>query len=149
MKEVLLRHLRYVLAAPLLFGGAAWAQALPQVDVYKNANCGCCSKWVQHLQQSGFAVKTHDVSDVAPTRRQLKIPDRLSSCHTARVGPYAVEGHVPAQDIARLLKEKPKAIGLAVPAMPPGSPGMETTVSMPYDTLLVRADGSTVVFARH
>lgn len=149
MKKALIRHLRYVLAAPLLFVGSAWAQGEPLVDVYKNRNCSCCGKWVQHLQQGGFAVRTHDVADTAVTRRQLQVPDLLASCHTARVGPYVIEGHVPAADIVRLLKEKPKALGLAVPGMPAGSPGMETTASMPYDTLLINPVGRTVVFARH
>lgn len=144
-----MRHLRYVLVAPLLFAGSSWAQVETQVDVYKNRNCSCCGKWVQHLQQGGFTVLTHDVADIAATRRQLRVPDPLASCHTARVGAYVIEGHVPAADIVRLLKEKPKALGLAVPGMPPGSPGMETTASMPYDTLLVGNAGRTVVFARH
>lgn len=149
MKSLLSRSRRHLLAATLLFAGAAVAQTQAGIDVHKNPQCGCCDKWVQHLQKAGFVVRTHAASDLSALRRQLQMPERLGSCHTARVGGYVVEGHVPAADIARLLKEKPKAIGLAVPAMPPGSPGMETTVSVPYETLLVRADGSTVVFARH
>lgn len=149
MKKLLSRSLRYLLAATLLCAGAAVAQTQASIDVHKNPQCGCCDKWVQHLQKAGFVVRTHAATDLATMRRQLQMPERLSSCHTARVGGYVIEGHVPAADIARLLQEKPRAIGLAVPAMPPGSPGMETTVSVPYETLLVRADGSTVVFARH
>lgn len=149
MKNNLLHHGRYLLFANILLASSAWAASAVPVDVFKSPYCGCCGKWVQHLQQSGFAVKTHDVSDVSETRRQLKMPERLSSCHTARVGPYVIEGHVPAADIKRLLKEKPKALGLAVPSMPPGSPGMESAVPIPYETLLVQSNGSTTVFARH
>lgn len=129
--------------------GSVFAQAAAQVEVFKNPSCGCCGKWVEYLQQQGFKVTTHPVSDVATVRAASGIPARLSSCHTARIGAYSVEGHVPAADIQRLLKEKPKAIGLAVPAMPPGSPGMETGTPAPFDTLLVLSDGSTRVFARH
>lgn len=141
------RHLRSVLFAALLGSSAAWAGAA--VDVYKSASCGCCEKWVEHLRQNGFQVKTHDVDDVPGARKKLGMPDRLGACHTAKIGDYIIEGHVPAADIERLLREKPKAIGLAVPSMPPGSPGMETTRPVPYATLLVQSDGSTRVFASH
>ena len=94
-------------------------------------------------------MKTHDISDVPAERNKLGMPDRLGSCHTAKVGGYVVEGHVPAADIHRLLKEKPHALGLAVPAMPPGSPGMESSRPIAYDTLLVGRDGTTRVFASH
>jgi hypothetical protein len=89
------------------------------------------------------------MNDVPAARKKLGMPDRLGSCHTARIGDYVIEGHVPAADIQRLLKEKTKALGLAVPSMPPGSPGMETAKPVPYETLLVQADGSTRVFAKH
>lgn len=125
------------------------ASAADAVDVYKSPYCGCCEKWVEHLQQAGFAVRTHDVNDVPAARQQLGMPERLGSCHTAKVAGYVVEGHVPAADIQRLLKEKPKAIGLAVPSMPPGSPGMESPKPVPYNTLLVQAGGVTTVFAKH
>lgn len=120
-----------------------------QVDVYKSPYCGCCGKWVEHLRARGFEVKTHDVTDVPGQRKKLGMPEAYGSCHTAKVGNYLIEGHVPAADVERLLKEKPQAIGLAVPSMPPGSPGMESDRPMPYETLLVRTDGSSRVFARH
>ena len=125
------------------------ASAADAVDVYKSPYCGCCEKWVEHLQQAGFAVRTHDVNDVPAARQRLGMPERLGSCHTAKVAGYVVEGHVPAADIQRLLKEKPKAIGLAVPSMPPGSPGMESPKPVPYNTLLVQTGGATTVFAKH
>lgn len=125
------------------------ASAADAVDVYKSPYCGCCEKWVEHLRQAGFDVRTHDVNDVPAARQRLGMPERLGSCHTAKVAGYVVEGHVPAADIQRLLKEKPKAIGLAVPSMPPGSPGMESPKPVPYNTLLVRTGGEITVFAQH
>ncbi len=125
------------------------ASAADAVDVYKSPYCGCCEKWVEHLRQAGFDVRTHDVNDVPAARQRLGMPERLGSCHTAKGAGYVVEGHVPAADIQRLLKEKPKAIGLAVPSMPPGSPGMESPKPVPYNTLLVQAGGATTVFAKH
>ncbi|PKO35911.1 MAG: metal-binding protein [Betaproteobacteria bacterium HGW-Betaproteobacteria-7] len=125
------------------------ASAAEAVDVYKSPYCGCCEKWVEHLRQAGFAVRTHDVNDVPAARQRLGMPERLGSCHTAKVAGYVVEGHVPAADIQRLLKEKPQAVGLAVPSMPPGSPGMESPKPVPYNTLLVRTGGEITVFAKH
>ena len=140
----------YSLVRALLLGsGAVWAQAATTVEVFKNPSCGCCGKWAEHLRNSGFQVQIHEVADVPSARKQLGIPDRLGACHTAKVGGYVIEGHVPAADIQRLLNDKPKALGLAVPSMPPGSPGMEGPKPIPYETLLVQADGSTGVFARH
>ena len=126
---------------------AAPAQTL--VEIWKSDSCGCCGEWIKHLQKNGFATKVHSVHDAAPVRRALGIPDKLGSCHTAKVGGYAIEGHVPASDIRRLLSEKPKAIGLTAPAMPQGSPGMDVPNSPPYEVLLVREDKSTILFARH
>jgi hypothetical protein len=128
---------------------ATTATAGETVDVYKSPNCGCCSKWIDHLKDAGFEVRSNHVMDVPAARKQLGMPDRLGSCHTAKVAGYVVEGHVPAADIQRLLKEKPKAIGIAVPSMPPGSPGMESPKPVPYNTLLVQAGGETSVFAKH
>lgn len=128
---------------------ALQASAADVVDVYKSPYCGCCEKWVEHMQKNGFKVNAHNVNDVPGARKSLGMPDRVGSCHTAKVGGYLIEGHVPAADIQRLLKEKPKAVGLAAPGMPQGSPGMETATPVPYDTLLVQADGSTTVFAKH
>ena len=101
------------------------------------------------MERSGFKVNAHNVNDIPAARKSLGMPDRVGSCHTAKVGGYLIEGHVPAADIQRLLKEKPKAVGLAAPGMPQGSPGMETATPVPYETLLVQADGSTTVFAKH
>ncbi|WP_300436525.1 DUF411 domain-containing protein [Zoogloea sp.] len=132
-----------------LTASAALAGTGVQVDVYKSPYCGCCTKWVEHLRSEGFEVKSHNVEDVPAQRARLGMPETYGSCHTARIGNYLVEGHVPAADVRRLLKDKPKAIGLAVPSMPPGSPGMESAKPMPYETLLISANGSSSVFARH
>jgi hypothetical protein len=137
-------------AVAALIGLPVLASAATQaIDVYKTATCGCCKEWVKHLQANGLKVNAHDVANPSDMRAKMGIPDRLSSCHTAVVGGYAIEGHVPAAEIKRLLAEKPKAKGLAVPAMPPGSPGMEGPMHMPYDVLLVRADGSTTVYKHY
>ncbi|MDO8293955.1 MAG: DUF411 domain-containing protein [Gallionella sp.] len=140
---------RYALLLISLLGASAAMAQATVVEVFKSPYCGCCGKWVEHLRQNGFEVKAHDVEDVPAVRQKLGMPDRLGSCHTAKIGGYVVEGHVPATDIQRLLKEKPKALGLSVPSMPPGSPGMESSKPIPYQTLLVRSDGSTRVFAQH
>ena len=132
----------------------AWAVAGPAgapllVEVWKSPTCGCCKDWVAHLEANGFRVQVHDDGNT-DARARLGIPVRYGSCHTARVGGYAIEGHVPASEVRRLLKEKPKAVGLAVPAMPVGSPGMDGPAyggrKDPYDVLLVRADGSSSVY---
>ena len=144
-----MKPIRIALVLVLLSTATAFAQIAPKVEVFKSASCGCCGAWVEHLRQNGFQVIAHDVGDVPAERRKLGMPDRLGSCHSAKVGGYVIEGHVPAADIRRLLKEKPKALGLAVPSMPPGSPGMEGPRAIPYDTLLVARDGTTRVFASH
>lgn len=140
---------RYALLLISLLGSSVALAEATVVEVFKSPHCGCCGGWVEHLRQNGFEVKAHDVDDVTAARKKLGMPDRLGSCHTAKVGGYVVEGHIPAADIRRLLKEKPKALGLAVPSMPPGSPGMESSKPIPYQTLLVQSDGSTRVFAQH
>ena len=121
------------------------------VTVWKTPNCGCCKDWVAHLRKEGFDVVAIDVSDTAPVRQKLGLPAKFGSCHTAQVGGYVLEGHVSAQDVKRLLREKPMAIGLAVPGMPVGSPGMEMQDDMlgvrdAFDVLLVKADGSSRIF---
>jgi hypothetical protein len=125
------------------------AQTKPQVEVWKDPDCGCCKDWVSHLEANGFQVKVHDSGNAA-ARVRLGVPEKLGSCHTALVGGYALEGHVPARDIQRLLKERTKAVGLAVPGMPVGSPGMDGPVyggrKDPYDVLLMLADGNTRVY---
>ena len=138
------------LAAGLALSVSAGARdQAPVVEVYKSATCGCCSKWVEHLKQNGFEVRAYDVPDPGALRQRFGMPDKYGACHTAKVGGYVVEGHVPAKDIKRLLAEKPKAVGISVPSMPPGSPGMESPKPIPYDTFLVKSDGSAVVYARH
>ena len=141
--------IRPLIIAFVLVAGIPLAQAAERVEVFKSPYCGCCEKWVEHMRKAGFDVVTKDVNDMPAARKMTGMPERFGSCHTAKVGGYVVEGHVPAADVLRLLKEKPKAVGLAAPGMPQGSPGMETNHPQPYDTLLVQADGSYQVFAKH
>lgn len=141
------RTLLQAMLAALLLPGAAQA-ALPVIEVYKSASCGCCHLWVDHLRANGFTVNAHDVANPSDYREKFGIPTALGSCHTGIVAGYAIEGHVPAQEIKRLLAERPKARGLAVPGMTLGSPGMEGPRSDPYDVLLVETDGRTKVY-RH
>lgn len=147
------RTLLLALAAVGITGGAAaQGEPRPKVEVWKSPDCGCCKDWITHLQGAGFVVAWHDTGNT-DARARLGIPVALGSCHSARVGGYAIEGHVPAREIQRLLREKPNAIGLAVPAMPVGSPGMDGPEyggrRDPYEVLLVRRDGSTSVYARY
>jgi len=142
-----------LLAVPVLTGalaGTAAAQG-PRVVVHKNESCGCCKLWVQHLEKAGFSVQVVDVDNLGPIKERVGVPYGKGSCHTAEVGGYFVEGHVPAADIQRLLRERPQAKGLTVPGMPAGSPGMEVPAGQvdPYEVLLVAKDGSTTVYARH
>jgi hypothetical protein len=123
-------------------------RALPTVVVYKNAGCGCCGEWEKHMRAAGFRVEGHSVADVMPMKRKLGVPDALQSCHTATVDGYVLEGHVPADDVKRLLRERTKVRGLAVPGMPVGSPGMEGGPPEPYSTVAFDESGSRV-FARH
>ena len=129
--------------------GALAAAGKPLVEVWRSPACGCCGAWVKHLDENGFATKVHMVEDTSAMRRALGIPEPLGSCHTAKVGGYAIEGHVPASDIRRLLAQRPKARGLAAPGMPAGSPGMDVPGSPPYEVLLVGHDGKGSLFARH
>lgn len=124
---------------------------LPEVVVYKNATCSCCKLWAQQMRNSGFAVQPRNVDNMNPVKQRVGVPAGMGSCHTAEVGGYFVEGHVPVEDIKRLLKDRPDAKGLTVPGMPIGSPGMEAPSGevRPYEVLLVGRDGSTSVFARH
>ena len=116
------------------------------IVVYKSPTCGCCAKWVDHLKENGFHVEARDMMDVAPIKADLGVPGHLESCHTGVVNGYAVEGHVPADVIVRLLRERPKVAGIAVPGMPMGSPGMEGPRSEPYDIVAFEADGDTRVY---
>lgn len=138
-----------VLLGALMLNATALAIDLPKVETYKSATCGCCNRWVDHMRQQGFDVAAHDVADVNVERRRLGMPDGVSGCHTAVVGGYVIEGHVPAADIKRLLAEKPKALGLAVPDMPKGSPGMESPNPVAYAVLLVQPNGTVRTFATH
>jgi hypothetical protein len=137
------------LAAAAALPGLASAAPLarPRIEVWKSPTCGCCKAWIDHLKANGFDVVAHDVDGPADMRRRLGMPDSYGSCHTARVGDYLVEGHVPAADIHRLLAAAPRAVGLAVPGMPVGSPGMEMGDRRdPYDVLLVQPDGGAKVW---
>ena len=135
-------------SAAALLAGRAFA-ARDVVEVYKSSTCGCCGDWIKHLRENGFEVRAHDVAEPAEYRRRYGVPESFASCHTAVVGGYAIEGHVPAGEIKRLLAERPKAQGLAVPGMPAGSPGMEGPKSDSYDVLLFQRDGRYATFARY
>jgi hypothetical protein len=123
------------------------------IEVWKSPTCGCCGKWVKHLEDNGFTVKVNNArsSTIQQIKRQAGIEKKNASCHTAMIGGYVIEGHVPAADIKRLVEEHPDAVGLAVPKMPIGSPGMEhpSGETEPYDVLLVKKDGSVEMFASH
>jgi len=138
-----------ILLGGLALGIGAAAQGAPLIEVYKSPSCGCCGEWIKHLRANGFEVRTHEVADSSPYRARFGVPERLGSCHTATVAGYAIEGHVPAHDIKRLLAARPKAAGLAVPGMPAGSPGMEGPKSDPYDVLLFDTTGRTQIFASY
>jgi hypothetical protein len=139
----------------LMIFAAAPARATdtaPSIEVWKSATCQCCGAWVKHLEANGFTVKVNaaEPSTLASLKRQAGVGDKLASCHTAMIDGYVIEGHVPATDIKRLVAERPEAIGLAVPGMPVGSPGMEQGAEFePYDVLLVKKDGTTEAFASH
>lgn len=136
----------------LPFASLAQAPAKVLVEVWKDPNCGCCKDWVKHMADNGFAVKVNETGNNA-IRAKLGIPQPLGSCHTALVGGYAIEGHVPAADVRRLLKERPQAVGLTVPGMVVGSPGMDGAVydnrRDPYDVLLVLRSGGTRVYSSY
>jgi uncharacterized membrane protein len=124
--------------------------ALPEITVWHSPTCGCCGDWVSHLTDYGFPVRKHIQQDVALIKYRLDLPGELASCHTAMVNGYVIEGHVPAEDIARLVKERPFVRGLSVPGMPIGSPGMEMGDRVdPYEVLSFDKDGNTEVFSRH
>jgi len=123
------------------------AQSLPVVEMTKQPQCGCCTAWADHLRAEGFEVNVTETRAMWGVKRMAGIPEKLDACHTATVGGYVVEGHVPADDIKRLLSERPDVKGIAVPGMPIGSPGMEMDGrTEPYDVLSFDADGRTEVF---
>jgi hypothetical protein len=130
---------------------AAESRKAPQIQVFKNAWCGCCQHWVDHVRAAGFEATTQDVDNLDSIKREVGVPAAHGSCHTAKVDGYFIEGHVPAKEIKRLLRERPAAKGLVVPAMPLGSPGMEVPSgeTQPYDVLLVDENGNTHVYAHY
>ncbi len=134
----------------LISAPAAVAAAAP-MTVYKTASCGCCGGWITLMTRAGYRPKVVVIDDVTPLNERYGVPFELSSCHLATVGSYVTVGHVPAADIARLLKERPKALGLTVPGMPLGSPGMEMPDGRKeaYNTLLLLPGGKTRIFAKH
>jgi hypothetical protein len=137
-------------AAVLGVGITMSAQKPVTVEVYKTPTCGCCGLWVKHLEANGFATKVTNMDDLSTVKATHGVPAKAASCHTAVVEGYAIEGHVPAADVRRLLKERPKVAGLAVPGMPLGSPGMEFgNTKQPYDVLAFEKNGATKVFSSY
>lgn len=144
-----LRRKGWAALAPVMLFACAPAAA-STIEVMKSASCGCCNEWVEHLRKEGLTVKVHEVEDPGVAAKALGVPDDLRSCHTAKVVGYAVEGHVPAADIKRLVAQKPKAIGIAVPGMPLGSPGMDRgSAKQAYNVIIFDKAGKQRVFARH
>lgn len=132
-------------------GEGAREASLPLLVVYKTESCGCCGDWVTHMEAAGFKTEVHNVDNLYPVKERAGIPPAMGSCHTAFVDNYFIEGHVPADDVKRLLNERPDAKGLTVPRMPIGSPGMESPTGEvePYEVFLVANDGGTSVYATH
>lgn len=151
MSKVVELSRRHLLAGALLLplAGARAAVGRTLVEVWKDPSCGCCKDWITHMEQAGFELRVHDSGNTA-ARARFGMPARFGSCHTARIGGYTIEGHVPAREIQRLLQEKPQAVGLAVPGMVVGSPGMDGPAygkrRDPYDVVLVKADGSSTIY---
>lgn len=134
----------------LALAGRATAETLPKMTVTRDPNCGCCGNWVEHIKAAGFPVDVVQVDNVLPLKAKLGVPEALMSCHTAEIGGYVIEGHVPAEAVKRLLVERPKAIGIAVPGMPVGSPGMEVPGQAPQSYEIAIFSASTQhVFARY
>ncbi len=147
-KPVLWMVLSTVLVAGLLvLGFQPDTSQAENLVVYKSPTCGCCKKWVQHMRDAGFSVEVHEQYNVTPKKDEYGVPQRLRSCHTARIGGYVVEGHVPADVVKRLLEEKPDIAGVAVPGMPMGSPGMEGFRKDPYDIISFTSTGRTGIYA--
>jgi len=120
-----------------------------EVTVYKSPSCGCCGKWVEHMREAGYSVEGRQSQDLQPLKRQLGVDPQLQSCHTAVVDGYVIEGHVPAEDVERLLTERPDIRGLAVPGMPMGAPGMQGPRSDHYDVYAIDKTGRATLFSRH
>jgi len=163
MNALTIRLLPKALSLLLTFGGAlavssgnvahaaqASAPALTPVTAYRTASCGCCKGWVQHMRANGFSVRDVVVADVQAIKQRLGVPSRLSSCHTAEVAGYAIEGHVPAADVKRLLRNRPAVAGIATPGMPLGSPGMESPYAKePFTVMAFTRAGAINSFSRH
>jgi hypothetical protein len=137
------------LGAPVLHAQQRPAAAKPHLTVYKSPTCGCCAKWVDYMNANGFTSEVTNMVDVTPIKIKHNVSPRLASCHTTLVGGYVIEGHVPVEDVRRLLKEKPAVVGLAAPGMPAGSPGMDVPNSPPYDVVSFDKAGTTRVYASH
>jgi hypothetical protein len=143
-----------VLAITVSMSGASAQRQAPQgplVQVYKTPTCGCCANWVKHLQDNGFATRVVDLEDLTAIKTGNQVPRAAQSCHTATVGGYVLEGHVPAADVKRLLKDRPAVLGLAVPGMPIGSPGMEVpgVKAQAYNVMSFDRKGQLTVYASH
>jgi hypothetical protein len=141
--------LRLLCLTLLLCASPGRAADRPVIEVWKSRSCGCCVDWVDHVREAGFEVRVTNLDDMTPIKQRFKVPPELSSCHTATVGGYVIEGHVPADDIIRLLKLQPAVTGIYVPGMPIGSPGMEGPRPEAYDVIAVDAQGGRTVFATH
>jgi hypothetical protein len=144
---------QFLLVSSVLVAWNVSAQAPPfagAVTVYKSPSCGCCSKWIEHMRANGFTVASHDVEDIAAIKTKHGVPSQAASCHTALVDGYVVEGHVPADVVKRLLRERPKVSGIATPGMPMGSPGMEVPsgTKESYSVVSFDASGKQTVFER-
>ena len=150
-----LKSVRTLVASALLglstLGGISAAVAADdEVVMYKDPNCGCCGKWAEHMREHGFKVKEVATTQMGQVKGEARVPQALGSCHTARVGGYVVEGHVPAADVRRMLTEKPAIAGISAPGMPMGSPGMEGPYPADrYDVVSFDAQGRTAVYASH
>ena len=148
--------MKKLVAGIMLLGGVALVMSFrpagPDADadihVYKSPTCGCCAKWVDHMEAAGFKVSVENVMDMGAVKRRTGVPLDLASCHTALVGDYVIEGHVPARVVRAFVDEAPRVAGIAVPGMPIGSPGMEGPNPQPYDVLAFDKDGNRGVFQR-
>ena len=153
MKRMLRNTMALVVAGTVITVASAGVAATPVtkpvvIKVYKTPECGCCKAWVKHLRDNGFQVETMDMPDLSFVKQKYGVKPALQSCHTAVVNRYVVEGHVPADLIVKMLKERPAIAGLAVPGMPSGSPGMEGGVKQPYEVLTFDRAGHSRVYAR-
>lgn len=138
-----------LLIATLLLLIPVGSHAGEPITVYKSPTCGCCGAWIKHMERNGFEVTTYDSDKMSEVKQMLGVKPEHASCHTAEIGGYLIEGHVPAKDIRRLLSERPKVAGLAVPGMPMGSPGMEGKYSEPYQVITFDKQGNTTTFSRY